>query len=212
VESSRVGVRANLAGFSLEQQLNRIETFTDLSRFAALREHAGAIQVGHDGIVILATETDETGATVRSWFVLIEPRRDGESLPKTCPAHTIVGTDLRPGEPTPPPVPREALGLACEELMRLRKEQIDNHAERERHVIHCQQVLADRQQLVEQASRIEQLESELLLADARNRDFGERVADLNKQLTQSRSDLESLRREKSLSHRVKEWGRQWFQR
>jgi hypothetical protein len=64
--------------------------------------------------------------------------------------------------------------------------------------LYCKQVGDDRATLVQQAARIQQLESELSAADARNREFVERVASLANELQQAREALESLQQEKSV--------------
>jgi hypothetical protein len=184
--------------------LNRIESFVDLSRLAALREHTGPLQAGHDGIVTVAVEYDPGGRVTRSWFVLLEPITDGQSLPATVPSHSVVGTDLQAGEPTPAPIPKVAHGVSQEVLLRVRRERMELHAERERHILYSKEWHRKDSQIAEQAKQIRQLQAELAQADERNREFADRAAGLDSQLQAVESDLEALRQARSITTKAKE--------
>jgi uncharacterized coiled-coil protein SlyX len=149
--------------------------------------------------VVVAQELDETGQIVRTWYVLKNPLQDGRGLSGN-PEHRLVSRDIKPSTPTPDYDRSTPVTLSHEVpdavLERIRRERNDMLAGRERHVLYSQQVLDDRAKLVEQQSRIEQLEST-------TRDQASTINALNDALSASAEQLRQARKQKSLLYRLR---------
>jgi hypothetical protein len=170
-------------------------------RCGFLRETAGDFTpLENDPFVVIAREYDESGACLRSWFLgLIAPTSDGVALPTNGtppPPHKIVSPNIVPGEESKPADPMARIAGGLEPILHtLKQQQIRDVIKVRQHQEFCATYRAA-------LERAEQLQVELSAADARNREFAERCANLESELQRERAALESLRTEKSWRQQI----------
>jgi hypothetical protein len=131
---------------------------------------------------------------------LIPPTSDGVALPTNGappPPHKIVSPNIAPGEESKPADPMARIARGLEPILHtLKQQQIRDVIKVRQH----QELCATYRAALERA---EQLQVELSAADARNREFAERCANLESELHCERAALESLRAEKSWRQRLR---------
>jgi hypothetical protein len=208
--------------------MNRIDKYCNL-HFAFLRECSHpSIQINHEGVTVVAEEfSGETGEVVRTWFVLLGAHEDGRPLPNITPPHILVSPDIKPGEPSQPPVPgyQPPTSIGQDQLRRMRVERNELLATRERHTIHCAEWHKHLAKIAEQSERIEQLESQHLATVAEHQSRVQQIEAVAVAATREQSDtinglqsevaarlstigelqssLRSARKQKSLPHRLR---------
>jgi hypothetical protein len=189
----------------------RIEQYLDnFSRVAFLREVDGDLNpTQSDHIVVVAREYDGDNRVTRAWFLGLQTQCDGLSVCKI--PHRVVSPRIIPGEPSKPadPIAQSAGGMSQEVLVKIKQLQTQQAKELERHLVYCREWRQHLATIAEQAAKIQKLESSLTEADGRNRKFGQRAIALGSELQATKAGLEALRQKKSLTHRVREWGRSW---
>jgi hypothetical protein len=193
----------------------RIEQFVDnFERFGFLREVNGDLNPSEqDSYVVLGREYGPDNRVTRAWFLSTESMNsDGQGVGKI--PHRVVSAKIVPGEPSqaPDPTARGIGGIGAETLSTLKKAQLRRDKEAQQFTTYCREWNQHLAKIAEQSARIQQLESDLNTADGNVRNLAERNATIADELQSTKAQLESLRAERTLTHRVREWGRSWSTR
>lgn len=190
----------------------RIQQFIDnFERFAFLREVDGDLNpTAQDPIVVLGREYSPENQVTRVWF-LATSQQDVDGQGVTTVPHRVVSSKIRPGEPSLPadPTVRGIGGVGVEALHHMKQAQVRRDKEAAQFTAYCREWHQHLATIASQEKRIQQLESDLKAADVNVRDLAERNAALANELQQVQAEATALREEKSLTHRVRAWGRRW---
>jgi hypothetical protein len=176
-----------------------------------------------EGPVVVAEEIDGQGQVVRSWFVMLQPNRDGCGLKADCPPHRIVSRDIRPGESTPDYDANNegqiAQRISEGELIQIRRARDEMIADRERHVIYAQTYLDALKNADGWKGNVEHLNIVVAQKDATIKERDNEIFELKNEVALNRLQIANLQasyaaleNRKSLNERVKVWCRSKLKR